>query len=115
MNPIVNVYSGEKYEQLKKDYFETTLPRRLGKLVRILGDKPFFLGDEPYYCDFGVYHQLDLTRLLEPEIFKEMPTIPAWMARVEAVDGVKEYLDSRPACTGIGTNPALSPLPEFYK
>ena len=59
------------------------------------------------YSDFAVYHQLDLTRLLEPDAFKEFPNIVGWMTRVEDLEGVKEYLEGRLEPVDIGVNPRL--------
>lgn len=115
INPIVNVWRNEKFATEKTRFFETVLPPRLNKLVIALGNNDYFTGSEPAYCDFGVYHQLDLARLVEPTVFDKLPTIKAWMARVEALPGVREYIALRPECINIGTTPTLSPLPEHYK
>ena len=48
------------------------------------------------YADFAIYHILDLVRFVKPEVINELDNIVAWMARVEKLPGVKEYLNSRP-------------------
>ena len=52
-----------------------------------------------------MYNIMDLVRLVEPEALKSHTNILDWMARIEALPGVKDYLAGRPECVGIGTNP----------
>lgn len=108
INPIVNIFKGETFEQKKKEYFET-FPSKLANLSRALGDGPFFFGATPLYCDFGVYHPLSNARLVEPTALDAHPNIVAFMAAFEALPGVAEYLAGRPNCVDIGTAPMLSP------
>ena len=61
------------------------------------------------YADFAVYTILDLVRLVEPGVVSEHAALAAWMGRVEQLPGVKQYLDTRPVCTGIGVAPKLQP------
>ena len=44
-------------------------------------DGPFFLGATPYYCDLGVFHQLDNCRSVELEALAAYPKVVAFMAR----------------------------------
>lgn len=108
INPIVNVFKGETFEQKKKEYFET-FPSKLANLSRALGDGPFFFGATPLYCDFGVYHPLSNARLVEPTALDAHPNIVAFMAAFEALPGVAEYLAGRPQPMDIGTAPVFSP------
>lgn len=96
-----------QFEKGKAEYFADCLPRRLKNLSRYLGDKPFFTGDKICYGDFNVWHHLDNSRTLEPTCLAAYPNIVAWMSRIEALDGVKEYLATRPTAVGIGTKPML--------
>lgn len=109
INPIVNVWVGEKFEEKKTDYFENILPSKLSALYQLLGDKKFFCGDVVTYCDLRLYHELDLCRLTVPTVFDEYPKINQWMKNVEALPGVKEYLEKRPVAVDIGTKPMLEP------
>ena len=52
---------------------------------------------------------MDLVRLVEPGVVSQHSNISAWMARVEQLPGVKEYLESRPLCIGIGVAPKRQP------
>ena len=109
INPIVNVFRDEIWQQKKTDYFQNILPPKLTALYKLLGDKKFFCGDLVTYCDFAVYHQLDLCRLVVTTVFDEYPKINQWMKNVEALAGVKEYLEKRPVPVDIGTKPMLKP------
>ena len=109
INPIVNVFRGEKFQQEKEDYFKNILPSKLQALAKLLDTNQFFCGSTVTYCDFAVYHQFDLCRLVEPAVFTDFPNIVGWMERVEKLPGVREYLASRPECVGIGVGPNLQP------
>ena len=90
-------------------YEQNTLPPKLTALYKILGDNKFFCGDAVTYCDFAVYHQFDLCRLVVPSVFDDFPKITEWMKGVESLPGVKEYLEKRPVPVDIGTKPTLKP------
>jgi len=89
--------------------FTSTLPGRLAALVRLLADKPFFCGQKPTYADFSVYHHFDLCRRAEPAVFSSLPAVQRFLARVEALPGVRDYLQSRPEMVDIGVKPMLEP------
>merc|ERR1712106_232283 len=105
VNPIVNMFRGEKFQQEKEDYFKNILPSRLKALAKLLSTKQFFCGSSVTYSDFAVYHQFDLSRLVEPAVFTEFPNIQQWMTRVEKLPGVSDYLARRPDVVEIGVNP----------
>eukprot|EP00090_Calanus_glacialis_P008274 TRINITY_DN16589_c0_g1_i1.p1 TRINITY_DN16589_c0_g1~~TRINITY_DN16589_c0_g1_i1.p1 ORF type:complete len:226 (-),score=59.19 TRINITY_DN16589_c0_g1_i1:91-768(-) len=109
INPIVNMFKGEKFELEKEDYFTNILPAKLKALASLLSTNQFFCGDTVTYADFAVYHQLDLCRLAQPTVYAEFSNIQQWMARVEKLDGVSGYLATRPEVVGIGVNPTMQP------
>ena len=109
VNPIVNIFTGEKFAEKKKEHFEQNLPARLQNLERQL-EVPFFFGAQPLYCDFNVYHVLSNTRLLEPTSLDGHPKVVAFMSAFESLPNVKEYLEKRPQCTAIGVKPMLAPV-----
>ena len=109
IQPIVNVYRDDTWKQKKTEFFDTILPSKLTALYKHLGDKKFFCGDIVTYCDFHVYHHFDLCRLVVPTVFNEYPKIVNWMKNVEALPGVKQYLEKRPVPVDIGTKPMLKP------
>ncbi len=88
LNATINFKTGEEYEALKKR-------------------GPFFLGENPSYCDFGVYHQLSMIRVLEPTIFDDWPKIVSFFNATENLSGLSEYLNSRPELVGIKEEPKL--------
>merc|ERR1711936_505021 len=102
---LVNLWSGEKWQQEKDEFFNNTFPARLPALVKMLGEKQYFCGNFVTYADFAMYNIMDLVRLVEPEALKSQTNILDWMARIESLPGVKDYLAGRPECVGIGTNP----------
>ena len=75
----------------------------------MLGAQKYFCGDNVSYADFALYNIMDLVRLVEPGVISEHNNITAWMSRVEQLPGVKEFLNSRPSCIGIGVSPKLQP------
>jgi len=109
INPIVNIFQDEVFEQKKADFFENVLPSKLKGLYKILGDKKFFSGDVVTYGDIALYTPLDNCRLVVPAVFDDYPKISQWLKNIEALPGVKEYLEKRPIPVGIGTKPMLKP------
>ena len=103
--PIVNIFRGEAWHKEKEEYFTKTLPSKLPALVKMLGAQKFFCGDAVTYADFAVFTILDLVRLVEPGVVSQHNNLAAWMGRVEQLPGVKQYLESRPRCIGIGVDP----------
>ena len=63
----------------------------------MLASQQYFCGDLVTYCDFAVYHHLDLVRLLEPSVVEREGSLVSWMGRVEGLPGVEGYLAARPA------------------
>jgi glutathione S-transferase len=59
------------------------------------------------FCDFSLLHRFQIATHLDPEIFDDHPDIRSFMAAMEALPGVQEYLASRPALQGVGTAPVL--------
>ena len=107
--PIVNLWTEAKWKEEKEEYFTKTLPSKLPALVKMLGTQKYFCGECPTYADFALYTIMDLVRLVEPGVVSKHANITAWMARVEQLPGVKEYLESRPLCIGIGVSPKRQP------
>ena len=107
--PIVNLWTEEKWREEKEEYFTKPLPSKLPALVKMLGSQKYFCGDAPTYADFALFTIMDLVRLVEPGVVSQHSNIGAWMASVEQLPGVKEYLESRPLCIGIGVAPKRQP------
>jgi glutathione S-transferase len=112
-NPVVNVFKGETFAAKKEDYLTNILPRRLRNFHRLLANSggPFTMGASPTYADFKLYHHLSNTRLIDATALDQCgdDVIPTFMAAVEGLPGVKEYLERRPAAIDVGTKPMLEP------
>ena len=108
VNPLVNIFRGDDFIAKRTAYLELALPR-IGNLAKQLGNGPFFFGAQPLYCDFGVYHVLSNTLLIEPTCLDAHANLRAFVAAFEALPGVTEYLAARPVPVQIGTAPTLEP------
>ena len=75
----------------------------------MLGDQQYFCGGCASYADLALYVIMDLVRMVKPGVVSKHTNITAWMARVEQLEGVKQYLDNRPARIGIGVGPKAVP------
>ena len=112
-NPLVNVFTGDTFVEKKEEFLTNVLPRRLRNLILSFEESggPFALGDAPFWCDFAIYHQLDLCRLLEPSVFDAEPAVVSFLHAVEELPGVAGYLAKRPICVDIGVKPMLKLRP----
>ena len=70
-------------------------------------DKKFYVDDKPHACDFAVYHHLDLSKLLDPELINKFPRLEKFIEDIESIETVKSYLNSRPQLIDVGIEPKL--------
>ena len=109
LSPTVNFATGEafqaKKEKIIKD-FEMRLPVLERELTKY-DHGPFFFGNEVYYGDFGVFHNIDLARILDKDLLKQYPLMSKFMENFENLRGISEYINSRPKLVGVGTEPKL--------
>lgn len=110
MNPIVNIFSGEKLQAERQKYLKR-LPRFTRSMGRVLGEKQFLMGDRPMYCDFAVFHVLDQSLVVYPPALDDHPLLQSYADRVRELPGVKEYLTTRPPLHELGR----AVLPEDMK
>ena len=61
----------------------------------------------PNAFDFSVYHHLDLSKLLDPELIKKFPRLKKFIEDIESIETVKSYLNSRPELINVGVEPKL--------
>eukprot|EP00403_Amphidinium_massartii_P039488 CAMPEP_0178448124 /NCGR_PEP_ID=MMETSP0689_2-20121128/41800_1 /TAXON_ID=160604 /ORGANISM="Amphidinium massartii, Strain CS-259" /LENGTH=244 /DNA_ID=CAMNT_0020073255 /DNA_START=1 /DNA_END=735 /DNA_ORIENTATION=+ len=112
INPISNCYTGKMFAQYRGWYF-STLPGHLVNLERQLqiatanGSCEFFGGDKPTYADYNIYHHLNMARLLEPDCVPKELALHKWMAEMEAIPSLRDYLAERPTLVGMGEDPGL--------
>ena len=109
LNPTINFAVGEKFESMKSELLEQIQPR-LADFERLLNakpDMPFFFGEAPFYCDFGVFHHVNLALFLDEGLLGAYPRLREFMSTLEGLAGVREYLANRPELIGVGTQPQL--------
>ena len=109
LNPTVNIRIGEEHLKFK-EMFLSSFPGILKNFARQLehsDEGPYFFGSKPYYCDFSAYHYFSLATILQQDILNAYPSVLDFMAAVENLSGVKEYLASRPGIIDVGTAPKL--------
>jgi len=109
LNPTVNIRIGKEHLKFK-EMFLSSFPGILKNFARQLehsDEGPYFFGSKPYYCDFSAYHHFSLATILQQNILNSYPSIMEFMAEVENLSGVKEYLAIRPEIIGVGTAPML--------
>ena len=109
LNPTVNIKIGEEHLKFK-EMFLNSFPGILKNFARQLEhseEGPYFFGSKPYYCDFSAYHHFSLATILQQDILNAYPSVLDFMAAVENLSGVKEYLASRPGIIDVGTAPKL--------
>ena len=109
LNPTINFAVGEKFESMKSELLEQIQPR-LADFERLLNakpDMPFFFGETPFYCDFGVFHHVNLALFLDEGLLGACPRLREFMPTLEGLAGVREYLANRPELIGVGTQPQL--------
>ena len=109
LNPTINFAVGEKFESMRSELLEQIQPR-LADFERLLNakpDMPFFFGEAPFYCDFGVFHHVNLALFLNEGLLGAYPRLKEFMSTLEGLAGVREYLANRPELIGVGTQPQL--------
>lgn len=108
LNPTVNFFTGDKFRESRGTLLKT-LEARLEDFERLLGrhDGPFFFGEDPVYCDFGVFHHVDLAHFLDENILTAFPRMQDFMSGMTTLPGVSGYLARRPELIGVGVEPKL--------
>ncbi|MGB1156438.1 MAG: glutathione S-transferase family protein [Alphaproteobacteria bacterium] len=108
LNPTINFAVGDDFAA-KREAQLPMLHLRLGDFERQLGrfEGPFFFGDSPYYCDFGVFHHVDLAHFFDGDLLSDYPKLRTFMSAVRGLDGVSTYLAERPELIGVGSKPQL--------
>ncbi|CEM13713.1 unnamed protein product [Vitrella brassicaformis CCMP3155] len=96
IDPICNMYSGEQFKTEKETVLGHLQDNYLPCWTKLLGDKKFFAGDSVTYADFAVFHILENTQNVEPNVLSKWSEMSAWYERVKGLPGIKQFLDSRP-------------------
>ena len=108
LNPTINFAVGDSFKK-KKDEMLPFLNTRFEDLERALkdNDAKFYVNDKPHACDFAVYHHLDLSKFLDPELIKKFPTLEKFIEDIESIESIKSYLSSRPKLIDVSVEPKL--------
>ena len=108
LNPTINFSVGDRFKKKREDMMPF-LNSRFEDLERALknNDKKFYVDDKPHACDFAVYHHLDLSRLLDPELIKKFPRLEKLIEDIESIESIKSYLDLRPKLIDVSVEPKL--------
>ena len=108
LNPTINFSVGDRFKKKREDMMPF-LNSRFEDLDRALkdNDKKFYVDDKPHACDFAVYHHLDLSKLLDPELINKFPRLEKFIEDIESIETVKSYLNSRPQLIDVGVEPKL--------
>ena len=84
INPLVNCYTGNAFNQVRHHYFGEVMPNALPQLERELQRSgppkgSFFLGAvTPTHADFNIFHHLNNAMLLEPDILHGHLLLSEW-------------------------------------
>jgi glutathione S-transferase len=108
VNPLLNFHDQETAEP-KLAAYRRGLPLVLDHLETVLsGGNPFVGGTAPNYAEFWIFHNVDLIRtLFGLEVFDGRTAVTSWLAAMDELPAVKEYLSERPqAGTGTVGTPA---------
>ena len=76
------------------DEYKKELPAKLAGISKFLGDREYLSGGGLSYVDFLAYEWLDVQRLLVPDILKDHANLQALVERIEALPGVKQFMQS---------------------
>jgi len=108
LNPTVNFAVGDDF-QTKRTAILGMLGPRMVDFDRIIEGSggPFLTGDAPTYCDFGLFHHLDLAQLLDARLLAKLPRLSAFMEAMRGVKGIQDYLQGRPELIEVGVKPQL--------
>ena len=108
LNPTINFSVGDRFKKKREDMMPF-LTSRFDDLERALknNDEKFYINDKPHACDFAVYHHLDLSKLLDPELIKKFPRLEKFIEDIELIEPVKSYLNSRAELIDVGVEPKL--------
>ena len=108
LNPTINFAVGDDFAA-KRTAILGALSPRLDDFERILAGAggSFLTGSKPNYCDFGLFHHLDLAHFLDDDLLADHPRLAAFMLTMRGIDGMAAYLEARPQLIEVGVKPQL--------
>ena len=108
LNPTINFAVGDNFKKKRED-ITPFLNSRFEDLERALKDneKKFYIDEKPHACDFSVFHNLDLSKFLDPALLNKFPRLEQFIEDIESIENVASYLNSRPKLIDVGVEPKL--------
>ena len=108
LNPTVNFAVGDDFES-KRLAMRPDLESRFSDLERYLNkyEGKYFIDDTPRAAEFALFHHLDLSKKLDPDLLSNFPRLLQFLADVEGITAISEYLQARPELVNVGVKPNL--------
>lgn len=108
LNPTVNFAVGDDFES-KRLAMRPDLESRFSDLERYLNkyEGKYFIDDTPRAAEFALFHHLDLAKKLDPDLLPNFPRLLQFIADVEGITAILEYLQTRPELVNVGVEPNL--------
>ena len=104
INPVLNWFpvDSDSYNSMHTSYF-AAFAGRMEAVVAVLGNDKYFGGDnQPCHADFILFHLLDVTTTVKPDALESFPVLQRWMADMNAIPQLQEYLAQRPGPPLVG-------------
>ena len=108
LNPAVNFAVGDDFES-KRLAMGPDLESRFSDLERYLNkyEGKYFIDDTPRAAEFALFHHLDLSKKLDPDLLPNFPRLLQFIADIESIAAILEYLQTRPELVNVGVEPNL--------
>ena len=108
LNPAVNFAVGDDFES-KRLAMGPDLESRFSDLERYLNkyEGKYFIDDTPRAAEFALFHHLDLSKKLDPDLLPNFPRLLQFITDVESIAAILEYLQTRPELVNVGVEPNL--------
>ena len=108
LNPTVNFAIGVDFET-KRLAMRSDLEGRFSDLERYLNkyEGKYFIDDTPRAAEFALFHHLYLSKKLDPDLLPNFPRLLQFIADVEGITAILEYLQTRPELVNVGVEPNL--------
>ncbi|GAU88189.1 hypothetical protein RvY_00933 [Ramazzottius varieornatus] len=90
----------KKKQEMKDKFFSETLPDYIEVLEQHLknnnGGKGYFVGNSPTWADISIAVSMDRLDSWQPGSVSKYPLLAAHNARVEGLEGIKDWIAKRP-------------------
>lgn len=108
LNPTVNFAIGDDFET-KRLAMKSDLESRFSDLERYLNkyEGKYFIDDTPRAAEFALFHHLDLSKKLDPDMLSNFTRLSQFIEDVDGIKAVAEYMQTRPELVDVGAEPKL--------